>query len=655
MASPNVKCVAVALNGDVTLTWDIPADPAGVFANYSIYVSTVSSLGPFTLVGTVTNYTQNSFTHTGTNANAQRVYYKVHTNYNPGPIASPATDTLSTIFLSVVNPGNGTAMLNWNQLFLDKKNEGYYNIYREYPLGTWTLRDSTKNLTFTDLIDLCSDSISYKIEVHDSMGCISISNVAGGKFSDQTPPTVAPIDTVSVNAAGLAIISWNSSSSPDVDSVIIYRSLSSGGPWNPVLTVPASQTSATNLASTAATNTEYYRIAFKDSCGNLSAMGVIHKTIYLTHTFDICDTKASLKWNKYINMNAAVMQYRILRSDNGSAFSLIATNSISDTSYIDANLSFGHSYCYIIRASNGVKFSSSNKICFNAGVSKPPAYHYNRFATVVSPSRIDIKAYVDPTTTSVKYYNILKTVNGSTNFSIIATLPPTTSTSLSYTDSDVTTNSKSYVYKINAMDSCGHVIIASNSDTTILLQGAIGSNLTINLNWNEYAHWLGKVDHYEIYRAIDGVWNSSAIATSTSNSFSDDVSAYLNSLGKFSYKVVAIEGSGNTYGFADSSASNIVTVDEYPKIYVPNAFTPNNDNLNDFFIPTIGFIDPSTYSLTIFDRTSTPIFTSNDPAIGWDGKKRNHPCQEGVYMYIVQCKSPLGDDAKISGTVSLVR
>ena len=56
MASPNVKCVAVALNGDVTLTWDIPADPAGVFANYSIYVSTVSSLGPFTLVGTVTTH-----------------------------------------------------------------------------------------------------------------------------------------------------------------------------------------------------------------------------------------------------------------------------------------------------------------------------------------------------------------------------------------------------------------------------------------------------------------------------------------------------------------------------------------------------------------------------------------------------------------------
>lgn len=655
VASPDVKCINVALNGDVTLTWAIPPDPGGTFANYSIYVSTVSSLGPFSLAGVVNTYTQNSFTHTGTNANSQRVYYKVHTNYNPGPISSPATDTLSTIFLSVVNPGTGTAILNWNQIFLDKKNEGFYKIYREHPLGTWTLRDSTKNLNYTDLIDFCNDSISYKIEVDDSMGCTSTSNIAGGKFSDQTPPVNAPIDTVSVNGVGLAIITWKSSPSPDVDSVIIYHSLSPSGPWNPVLTVPATQTSAINPASKATTSTEYYRIAFKDSCSNLSAMGVIHKTIYLSHTFDICDTKVSLKWNKYINMNAPVIQYQILRSDNGSAFSLIATNSITDTSYTDASLSFNHSYCYIIKAFNGSKSSSSNKICFNAGVSKPPAYHYNRFATVISSSRIDLKAYVDPSSTSVKYYNILKAVNGSPNFTTIATLPPVTGTVLTYTDSDVNTNSKSYVYKINAMDSCGHVIISSNSDTTILLGGNIGPNLTINLNWNQYASWLGKVDHYEIYRAVDGVWNSSPVGTSTTNTYSDDVSAYLNSLGQFSYKVVAIEGSGNTYGFSDSSKSNIIIIEEYPKIYVPNAFTPNNDNLNDVFIPVIGFIDPSTYTIIIFDRTGTPVFTSNDPLIGWDGTKRKHPCQEGVYIYLIQCKSPLGNDSKISGTVSLIR
>ena len=358
-------------------------------------------------------------------------------------------------------------------------------------------------------------------------------------------------------------------------------------------------------------------------------------------------------------MNSPVSQYEILKKVNADAYILLATNSSSDTDYVDTGLALGSSYCYLIRASNGTDTSTSNKACFIANVSQPPAYDYNRYATVISDNTINIKAHVDPLATSVKYYNLQRSINGTGSFSTIATLPPPVGTVLSHTDNSVNSSVNSYVYKLNAMDSCGHLIMSSNFDTTMLLTAAIAPNLDINLSWNDYGNWLGNVDHYDIYRAVDGVWNPASVGSvsfsGSGGTFTDDVSPFFTSQGIFSYYVVAKEGAGNAFGFSDSSVSNVVKVFEYPKIYVPNAFTPNEDNLNDVFIPVIGFVEPTEYSFRIFDNTGTPVIISTNPAEGWDGKKKGHDCPEGVYIYLVQCKSSNGDDSKISGTVSLFR
>ena len=659
VASPDVKCLSVnQLNGNVTITWITPAGPAG-FLDYKIY-SAPAATGPYTLAGSVATFSQTSFVHAGAGANAARVYYKVLTNYNPGPVLSAPKDTFSTIFLIVTNPGNGLAQLAWNKISIlpISTSTGWYRIYREYPTGIWSLRDSTQLLTYTDEIDICSATLNYRIEIADNTGCTSVSNEAGsasGTFTDQTPPTISPIDTVSVDAAGFATISWFPSPSPDADSIVIYKGASGSGPWIALVTVPVPLTSYTNIASVANTISEFYRIAFKDSCNNISAQGIVHRTIYLESTFDICAATASLKWNKYINMIPAVTQYKVYKSVLPGPFTLLTVNAASDTDYVDTGLALGSSYCYFILASNGSKTSSSNKTCFSANVSQPPTYHYNRYATVVSNSRIDIKAYVDPAATSVKYYNILRAVNGSGIFSTIATLPPTVGTVLSHSDLSVNAGTNSYLYIINAMDSCGHVITSSNADTTILLKGNIAPNLDINLSWNDYGSWLGNVDHYDIYCAVDGIWISTPIGASTTNSFTVDVAPYTNSKGAFSFKVIAYEGAGDTLGFTDSSASNVANVYEYPKILIPNAFTPNDDGLNDIFKPLLGFIDFSSYSFRIFDRTGTPIIITTNPAEGWDGKKKGHECPEGVYMYLINCKASNGDDSQLTGTVSLIR
>jgi gliding motility-associated-like protein len=538
-------------------------------------------------------------------------------------------------------------------------------VYREYPTGVWTLHDSTQTLAYTDVIDICSAVLNYRIEIADNNGCISVSNVAGGSvFSDATPPDLAIIDTVSVDGpAGLATISWSPSPSADADSIVIYKSVSgnASGPWNAIDTVPVPVTSYTYTASNAANVSELYRLAVLDSCGNISPLGILHKTIYLSATFDICAATADLIWNKYVNWTPGVTQYEIWKNVNGGPFSLVAANTNSDTTYQDGGLVLGVQYCYFIRAINGTKTSSSNRVCFSPNVSQPPAYTYLRLATVTGDKSIFLKAHVDFLGTSVKYYRIQRAIAPSSSFSVIAPVILPTGSTITYTDITVNTTINSYIYKIDALDSCLHVITSSNLSRTMLLTATIKPYVNIELKWNDYNTWLGGVDFYEVYRAIDGVWSSSPIGTvnytGTGGTYTDviDTATILSSQGNFSYYVVAVEGSGNTFGFKDSSASNIARVSHYPKIYVPNAFTPNEDNMNDVFKPKAGFIDPTNYSLMIFDNTGTPIFESKNPVEGWDGKKKGNPCQEGVYMYLVRCKASNGDDSKVSGTVSLIR
>ena len=63
---PALRCASVAPNGDVTLTWIVPPDPNGDFAEYEVFQSNVLG-GPYVSLGSIPVYAQN----TKTNANAQ--------------------------------------------------------------------------------------------------------------------------------------------------------------------------------------------------------------------------------------------------------------------------------------------------------------------------------------------------------------------------------------------------------------------------------------------------------------------------------------------------------------------------------------------------------------------------------------------------------
>lgn len=67
-------------------------------------------------------------------------------------------------------------------------------------------------------------------------------------------------------------------------------------------------------------------------------------------------------------------------------------------------------------------------------------------------------------------------------------------------------------------------------------------------------------------------------------------------------------------------------------LHVPNSFTPNNDGINDVFLPVLAG-PVGTYLLEIFDRWGELIHSTTDPNAGWDGSCNGTLVQDGVYIW----------------------
>jgi len=89
-------------------------------------------------------------------------------------------------------------------------------------------------------------------------------------------------------------------------------------------------------------------------------------------------------------------------------------------------------------------------------------------------------------------------------------------------------------------------------------------------------------------------------------------------------------------------------------IYFPNAFTPNNDGLND--IATIRGFGISQCELKIFNRWGVEVFRSTDMNIGWDGNIKGLPAEPGVYAFHIQYHLKKNNTIKSQiGTITLLR
>lgn len=101
------------------------------------------------------------------------------------------------------------------------------------------------------------------------------------------------------------------------------------------------------------------------------------------------------------------------------------------------------------------------------------------------------------------------------------------------------------------------------------------------------------------------------------------------------YYVTAIDSIEVNGGGNESAPGNVVQTDNCPIYNLPNVFTPNSDNRNDFFTPFKPYRYIQAVDFKVYNRWGQVIFESTDPNIGWDGRdaQTGKLVIEGVYYY----------------------
>ena len=112
----------------------------------------------------------------------------------------------------------------------------------------------------------------------------------------------------------------------------------------------------------------------------------------------------------------------------------------------------------------------------------------------------------------------------------------------------------------------------------------------------------------------------------------------------------------NPLGCSDTLVQSIRVASEI-RMYIPNAFSPNGDGFNDFFIAEGPIEGISNYSLVVMDRWGNLVFESNDPLNGWNGRVANtgKKLDTGVYVYGMRFVNPEGEIVIREGGVTLLR
>lgn len=645
---PEIRCLEVKDNGDVLVSWVAPTDLSG-FIHYEIFYATEAT-GQFSKVATITSSSTVQYLHTGANAVTQpHCYYYVSAVSSSDHYDS---ETISTIEFYLSNSGTGLAVLNWSAPTEQPlpSYESQYQIWKEYPSGSWNQRAEVQGLVYRDTIDVCDAIIGYRMELADASGCRNVSRPQSDRFTDMTAPAIPDLDSVTVDESSQQIkLGWEVSSSPDAFAYIIY--LQENNVWIPIDTVWGRTTTQwTDTEHDPASAVFSYRIATLDSCLNSSPMTVLQKSMQLTATYDLCRREGYLSWTDYENMPRDLAKYQIYCSRDGGPMQMVGE--ATSQSYTYSGLIANSAYVFLVRAvnSDGQITASSVKADFVFSSADNMDFVYVRSVSVNETSdAIVVTAYTGPTVTFTKVH-LYRSVDDNSHFTKYQTLSYNGTDTYTFTDGDVDCNQRLYYYKATIENECDMETAESNVSHNIILRGSTNPSHQNSMNWISYDGWNGDVSSYTVKRRTETAIFESDVLVTSSHSCIDDVSELTNEGSIFTYCVVAQE-TNNEYGFADQSRSNSIQLVQSPTIYVPNAFSPYG--VNKVFLPVSTFMPTEDYYMSIFGRNGQMVFHTTDPTEGWDGTCKGQAMQQGVYVYKIKYLYE-GQYYEKSGTVTLI-
>ncbi|MBI1305845.1 MAG: T9SS type B sorting domain-containing protein [Bacteroidetes bacterium] len=218
---------------------------------------------------------------------------------------------------------------------------------------------------------------------------------------------------------------------------------------------------------------------------------------------------------------------------------------------------------------------------------------------------------------------------------------------LSFFESGINTDENAFEYRIKGYDLCGNVRY-SEVHTNVLLTGIQDeTDFSLILRFSPYLGWDSGVRQYELYKSTnsDQFMRFDKIVTQGETILIDGNSSNFRQC----FRIKAIEQDGQN----KESWSNEICFYFEPNVYVPTAFTPNKDGVNDVFHPVSVAVQD--YKLTLYNRWGQMVYQTDDQTQSWDGTFEGVDSPAGVYMYVISFSDYRNQTYQKNGTIHLMR
>ncbi|MEO1652281.1 MAG: gliding motility-associated C-terminal domain-containing protein [Bacteroidota bacterium] len=522
-----------------------------------------------------------------------------------------------------------------NQVFLEITD----TVYREYIInwGDASPIEILDRQVSTTISHTYSQSRSYSLTVignHVPGACGDTSATLINTFDEIALPRVREIRNVVSDASqGRAVFSLQS------DPNTRYQLLREGnngvlagifGDGNPV------EITADSIPTQGGA---CFRIRTLDFCGNQAESSDLYCLLSLD--VDVADGQNQINWTPYATLDSelrsAFQQYIIYR--NGQPFQIITD--IAQGSFLDQRVDCNVQYCYEVRAifqSARFDFESiSNEACVLtfSNLSPAPVPRFN--SSVESPRSIRLFWELPDSVRAINYELVRLNANDTTEF--ITNQEAALKTDLLI--------DAPQCFVLRYLDDCGNFSGISEMTCPAFLSLVSQSNGEITLSWTPYTNAEQSLISYTVQKLDEQgqVYEESPILNTTT--YVDRNAVEDRQILRYRVRTQI------DLGQSSFSFSNELEVIQRFRIFFPNAFTPNGDNLNDTFKPTFLFV--KTYQLRIFSRSGELIYESNQIEEGWDGNINGQSAPQGGYVYAVELEDFQGERFQSKGTLVLIR
>lgn len=272
---------------------------------------------------------------------------------------------------------------------------------------------------------------------------------------------------------------------------------------------------------------------------------------------------------------------------------------------------------YIVTVSDSCGNTASDTATFNYSAYVPMQVTLNNDTIICGGQQVLLDADV---INGLPGYTYVWTPNVTTMDSVTV-LPPT-----------------SAVYTLQVTDLCGY----SKKDTVNVTVYPISSDFQPVFTTNQAVTFndlsVGAATYF--WNFGDGSDDSTSTLASPEHFYADD--------GTYTVMLISI----NPNGCSDTSYKTVEILPDF-YFYFPDAFTPNKNGNNDFFMGYGAGI--KTYRMRIFDRWGKFIFESTDITIGWDGTYKGEKAMSDVFTCVFDVESMRGVKKRKIGRVTLLR